>query len=888
MIDQIIVGAYLAITLIIGLYVGRNVKNMREFAIGNRDFSTLMLVSTVFASIVEASDTMGLAGSTFHLGPVFLLSYLGIVLSRFTLAIFIAPKMEPFLGLISAGDIFEKLFGKRAKTLMGISTFVESTLIAGAQVLAISQISQYFFHISGHIAGIGTCLVIILYSLRGGIRSVTATDVFQFWMLIIAIPIICGIGISSIGGYQSLITTFSSFQSKIDYASEFNIGHQIAVFISFALPCLYPLCIQRMLMAKDTNQIRNTFLINGFLSIPFYIVVGLIGIIAFIIIPTIDPNNAFIALIDHIAPVGIKGFIIAGLLAIIMSTVDSILNIGAIAITHDLFGSLVRAPFDAKTELRLVRISTIAVAIGSVAVAFQFTNVLDVIFLMMVLGNSVFFPGYLLGVLGLQGSKRTFWIGVVLGLVSVAVCFYIFDLFPLYTMLIAISVNASVHLIELGLKKQSLFSVIPAVTLNLTARFTNISRTFVFNNWVKSQDYCSIFAICSIAVSLFPFFNPANGKIADGDIVFLTLNTITATASFFILLREFWHSAIRSLFSILWAILLIIALPMQTTYMFIESQLSLIWLIDLLVILPLLSILTSQRSIIVSYAVGFVSACALSLSFQSETSLAIKGFGQWSVFMHSISLAICLALFRKKDVEMYRSTSAFLVHEANRSLSTFESAARYYERLLPDMVLAYEKHVPANQRSIPTDDLQEMLSLPNDLRLMSLRTQNALTKLLHRIVFYTSHQNFSETCNLAKCINLAAEEPLFASKRNTISIHEKESLEIFGDQDQLTQVFINLIENSLRALRNNPNPKIEIVLDNKMVTVIDNGEGIPDSVLPNIFDEQFSTKENGGKGLAYCKRIIIEHGGSITCSSKPKQFTRFEISFPENFGEAIQ
>src|SRR5690606_28507268 len=66
--------------------------------------------------------TSGLSGKIYSHGLIFLYSYLGIVVSRLLVAFFIAPKMEKFLGLTSAGDIFEKLYGKHAKILVGALT----------------------------------------------------------------------------------------------------------------------------------------------------------------------------------------------------------------------------------------------------------------------------------------------------------------------------------------------------------------------------------------------------------------------------------------------------------------------------------------------------------------------------------------------------------------------------------------------------------------------------------------------------------------------------------------------------------------------------------------------------------------------------------------------
>jgi SSS family solute:Na+ symporter len=879
MIDQIIIGLYLVITLIIGLYVGRKTETIKDYAIGKRNFSTLILVSAIFATVVDASDTIGLAGNTFLVGPIFLFSYMGMIVSRFLTAFLIAPKMSSFFGCISSGDVLEKLFGRRAKTLMGLSTFIESVLLAGAQILAISQLTQYFFSVSSEFAAISGSLFIILYSFRGGIKSVTATDVFQFGILIIAIPIVCGAGIIEIGGHQALVSTIK--ENGLSFSSNINLGHHIAMFISFSLPCLYPLCIQRMLMAKNTAQIKSAFLANGLLSIPFQIITGIIGILAFILIPDVSANHAFPALVDKIVPIGLKGLVIAGLLAVIMSTVDSILNIGSIAVTNDFIGSIVKSSIKPKTSLRLAKISSVAIALGATIIAIQFNSILDILFYVLVIGNSVYFPGYFLGILGFHGSKRAFWVGVLLGIATMIVGIYVFDMFILYMMLLAIGINTSAHITEHLLEKKRMqFSLRLIASPSNKSIFTNFSRYFLFNNWIKDQDYCSIFAVCTIGFSLFHFFGPQNLSIYHNEAVFLALNGLTASISFLILFREIWSMSLVKYFPLLWAVVLVLALPLQTIFMFIRTDFSAIWLMDALAILPLLSMLTSRKGVIYSYLGGLLIACSLALLFPPSGTLVHDSLGQWAIFVHIIVLVICLALFRKKDVELCRSTSSTLVHEANRSLSTFENAATYYESLLPLIISAYQEHIPPEKRTIPLDDLVEMLSLPANLKQVSHRTRNALTRLLDRVTFYSSKQESKEICNINECIKATAAEPSFLYQKHIIEIKEKNILEIIGDRDELIHVFINLIENSVYALRNTSNPKIEIMIQNRSVIVQDNGEGISEADLPNIFDELFTTKANGGQGLSYCRNVLHKYGASIICRSKKNSYTRFDISFP--------
>lgn len=878
MIDQIIVGAYLAITLTIGLYVGRNVKNMREFAIGNRDFSTVVLLSAVFASIVEASDTMGLAEEVFTNGPIYCFSYLGVALSHFTLAFFIAPKLGPYLGMLSSGDILEKLYGKRAKTLMGFSTIFESTLLAGAQILAISQIAQYFFNISGDLAAIFASVIMVVYSFRGGIRSVTATDVFQFGIMIVAIPIVCGIGLIKAGGYSSIISVIKTEGFHFQRPDGITYGKCAALFASFALPCLYPLCIQRMLMAKNTLQIRKAFILHGLLGIPFYLIISLIGLVAFSLMPSSDPTFALPNLINNVLPIGLKGFVIAGLLSIFMSTIDSIFHMGSIAITHDAVGSLIKSPLSNETQLRLTRLSTLLIAFGAILVAVWFTNILDVIYFMMVLGNSVFFPGYLLGITGVSKSAKSFWWGVGAGLFTAIICLSIFDMYPLYTMLIAIAANSTVHILHLLITHRLENYLPPRLKTKLS-----ISPLAMFQSHflVKNKDYCNIFSVCSIGLSIYPFFIFTGPDLNTTDYVFLLLNTTIAILSFFILFAELWWSFFARNFAKIWGLTLTLALPTQTYFILIQSKFSLIWLCDAIVIIPLMTVLTTKRALPLLSVAGLFIALLLSFPIQSTSHPFISSFGYAAILLHMVVLALCLALFRKRDVEMYRFAGSTLVHETKRSLFAFESALNYYEERLPILISGYQLHVPEYKKGIPNDELQAMLTMPKDLQSLSEQTRNFLTKILSRVSTYSHETATKDLCNVNECLNTALRSPAIKQlSQSIISIENTYQLRVLGDSDQIVQVFINLIENALHALDSTKNPKINIKINPHTVLITDNGEGIHENDLPNIFEEFFSTKSSSGQGLAFCKQVMSEHGGTIRCESEKGKFTRFELKFP--------
>jgi signal transduction histidine kinase len=110
-------------------------------------------------------------------------------------------------------------------------------------------------------------------------------------------------------------------------------------------------------------------------------------------------------------------------------------------------------------------------------------------------------------------------------------------------------------------------------------------------------------------------------------------------------------------------------------------------------------------------------------------------------------------------------------------------------------------------------------------------------------------------------------------------------LEIYADQNMISQVLLNLVRNALEANEDNSDGKILLVAgtDNSQrpeICVIDNGPGIPDDNLDKIFVPFFTTRQNGsGIGLSISKQIMRAHGGNLKVRSVPGKETVFCLSF---------
>ncbi len=141
---------------------------------------------------------------------------------------------------------------------------------------------------------------------------------------------------------------------------------------------------------------------------------------------------------------------------------------------------------------------------------------------------------------------------------------------------------------------------------------------------------------------------------------------------------------------------------------------------------------------------------------------------------------------------------------------------------------------------------------------------------------------FEELATRIKVLYSSLENSELVKLVVTINPHD---LELFADENLISQVLLNLTKNALQANEKNPEGRIQIIAginkDRRLeVRVIDNGPGIPEDILEQVFVPFFTTKESGsGIGLSLSRQIMRLHGGSLQARSIPGKETVFSMTF---------
>jgi SSS family solute:Na+ symporter len=342
-LDLFCIAGYFAAVAFIGWRSGRNSRrDSRSYFLGGGSIGWIAIGASLFATNISAEHFIGLAGTG---------SSSGLAVGQFEwlaclILLLLGWLFVPFYlktGVFTMPEFLERRYNPQCRAYLSfislvayVFTKISVAVYAGALVLQT---------ILGWNIWVGAVVLIVatgLYTIFGGLRTVIYTDYFQALILVGGGIFLTVSAVGDVGGLgalaQSVEPHFFNLWKSVDHPEFPWTG------ILFGAPilgiwywCTDQVIVQRALAAKDIEEARRAAILAGFLKIlPVFILV-LPGLAGRVLFPDTAPDRMYATMVNELLPPGVKGLVIAGLLAALMSSLSSVFNSSSTLLVMDFY-----------------------------------------------------------------------------------------------------------------------------------------------------------------------------------------------------------------------------------------------------------------------------------------------------------------------------------------------------------------------------------------------------------------------------------------------------------------------------------------------------------------------------------------------------------------------
>ncbi len=460
-IDIAILIGYLILSRLIPLWLNRKQKeNTDGFFLGGRKFVWPLIGFSLLATNVSGASFVGLAGAGYAQGvSVYSYEWMAAII-----LIFFVFFLLPFYirsGVFTMPEFLERRYDRRSRVAFSILLlFFAIFLGASGTLYAGALVGLTIF--PGTPLWVGVVVLALLagvMSIFGGLGAVVISDTIQAVVLIIGGALVFFYALDALPSWEYFTQavpegTLNIIQPADDPHLPWPGLMSGLVIVGIYAWTTEQVAVQRVLGAKSLDHGRWGAIFAGFLKLPILFLMILPGTMAILLYPDLEaPDMVFPTLVADLLPVGVRGIILAAIVAAITSSVDSVLNSASTLVTMD-FVKPFRPDTSEKSLVRVGRVTTIVIMIVAVLWAPQimkFSSLWN--YIQSILSYvtppivSIFLVGIFWARANRHGAFWTFVLGIGLGVIG----FYmneILGVFPihfLYAGLVSFIMSIVIH-----------------------------------------------------------------------------------------------------------------------------------------------------------------------------------------------------------------------------------------------------------------------------------------------------------------------------------------------------------------------------------------------------------------------------------------------------------
>ena len=430
---------YFIAMLGIGLYTYRtSTQDISGYLLGGRQLGPAVTALSAGASDMSGWIIMGLPGAIYLSGLSNVWIGIGLVIGAYLNYCWVAPRLRVYTELannaITLPEFFENRFDNQSRSVRmvaAITIIVFFTVYTSSGLVGGGKLFESAFHSSYELGLYITAGVVVLYTLFGGFLAVSLTDFVQGCIMFVALVLVPVVALTELGGLSQVITTVNTIEPvRLDWIAGLSVA---GIISSLAWGLGYfgqPHIIVRFMAIRSVKEIKVARRIGMswmIVSLIGAMATGFVGIayIAQTNQPLKDAETIFILLSQVLFHPLIAGFLLAAILAAIMSTVSSQLLVTSSSLTEDIYKVFLKKNASQRQLLFSGRACVVIVAFVAIGLAHsRDSSILHIVSHAWAGFGAAFGPLIILSLYWPRVTNAGALAGIIVGAVTVLVWIY--------------------------------------------------------------------------------------------------------------------------------------------------------------------------------------------------------------------------------------------------------------------------------------------------------------------------------------------------------------------------------------------------------------------------------------------------------------------------------
>ncbi len=421
-LDTSLIFAYLVLMIAIGFYASRKQDSVEDFFVAGGRLGTFSIACLWLASWVGGAAVVGGVAKAYEFGISGGWYTICMAIGCLTFGLFFAARVKRWGNerqLLTYPDLMESVYDSRTRIVSTITTILAFVSFAAGQLAAAGAILSTLLGWDYSMSLLLASAIIVVYTATGGFLAVTYTDWVQFALLFIGIVLV-GIPIAiANGGTWATLTT----ELPAAYFNPTGWGVATMLALGISLPLSFFVAMDsytRMFAARNEQVAKHGTLIATLFLLPIAVGTVWIGMTAALTHPGIENGNSVLStFVVATFPVGLKGLMLVGILAALMSTADICILTASANGSRDIYQRYVNPNASPRKMFRISMWLAAIVGLIAALMAWQMQDVISILIIAFTINSAALFvPTIAIVVQKKVNNDAAFW-SITLSLVTV-------------------------------------------------------------------------------------------------------------------------------------------------------------------------------------------------------------------------------------------------------------------------------------------------------------------------------------------------------------------------------------------------------------------------------------------------------------------------------------